>query len=438
MVEHMFAAGSRAGLGEARGALDAAARRLRSLDLAGLGVDQLTALSRDLESHRRVVAAASARTAAAIASHAAPASGGDDDGAGGAGGGEEGGGPVPPAGGAGEATGSDRDEANRQRRAARVAQVLPSAIAALDAGAVSTGHIAALWFACDTDPARARRDETHLVAWARRFPVSRLRQLVRNWCRLGENPEDRAAEQDTKRGVYFDTTHPDAMIRLNATMRTADGKQFQAALDAIADDLYRAEHPDRPRSSAEVTTTVAQRRHDALVEIAHRANGGTRTTAGTRRRRPTITIIATLEQLRDGLGHAETPDGDALSAADLRRLACDTDIVPAVFGADSQILDLGHRTRTPTPALWDALVARDRCCTHPHCTTPAQWCDAHHIVHWAHGGPTNPANLTLLCRRHHTALHNGNSTITGAAPNLQWHQPANAPPQPTGPPVPPA
>ncbi|HET9490016.1 MAG TPA: HNH endonuclease signature motif containing protein [Methylomirabilota bacterium] len=29
----------------------------------------------------------------------------------------------------------------------------------------------------------------------------------------------------------------------------------------------------------------------------------------------------------------------------------------------------------------------------------------HHIRHWAHGGPTTLSNLTLLCRRHHRAVH---------------------------------
>ncbi|MEQ8719145.1 MAG: HNH endonuclease signature motif containing protein, partial [Acidimicrobiales bacterium] len=87
-----------------------------------------------------------------------------------------------------------------------------------------------------------------------------------------------------------------------------------------------------------------------------------------------------------------------------------------------------QRTRTPPPAMWDALVARDRCCTEPDCTTPAEWCDAHHIVHWANGGPTSLANLTLLCRRHHTALHNGEIAVTGTAPTLTGHHRANAPP----------
>jgi hypothetical protein len=29
----------------------------------------------------------------------------------------------------------------------------------------------------------------------------------------------------------------------------------------------------------------------------------------------------------------------------------------------------------------------------------------HHVRHWAQGGPTTLANLLLLCRRHHRAVH---------------------------------
>jgi hypothetical protein len=29
----------------------------------------------------------------------------------------------------------------------------------------------------------------------------------------------------------------------------------------------------------------------------------------------------------------------------------------------------------------------------------------HHIRHWAHAGPTTLSNLTMLCRRHHRAVH---------------------------------
>ncbi|MBW6439872.1 HNH endonuclease [Actinoplanes hulinensis] len=45
--------------------------------------------------------------------------------------------------------------------------------------------------------------------------------------------------------------------------------------------------------------------------------------------------------------------------------------------------------------------------THQHrCDKePLDWCDAHHIVSWADGGPTDIANLTLLCGHHHRLIH---------------------------------
>ena len=71
----------------------------------------------------------------------------------------------------------------------------------------------------------------------------------------------------------------------------------------------------------------------------------------------------------------------------------------------SQVLDVGRATRTVNTAQWNALVARDQHCTHPGCTRPPAYCDAHHIIHWTRGGPTNLANLSLLCWEHHRKQH---------------------------------
>ena len=59
-----------------------------------------------------------------------------------------------------------------------------------------------------------------------------------------------------------------------------------------------------------------------------------------------------------------------------------------------------------------ALVAEcalDRHCQFPGCT--ARRCDAHHLQPWALGGGTSLDGLLLLCRRHHTAVHEGGLEI---------------------------
>ncbi len=71
------------------------------------------------------------------------------------------------------------------------------------------------------------------------------------------------------------------------------------------------------------------------------------------------------------------------------------------------VLDLGHRQRLFTRTQRRALVYRDRGCVFPGCDRPAKFCDAHHIKPWDEGGLTDLINGVLLCRRHHTLIHNG-------------------------------
>jgi hypothetical protein len=70
---------------------------------------------------------------------------------------------------------------------------------------------------------------------------------------------------------------------------------------------------------------------------------------------------------------------------------------------DGRLLEVGARTRAIPPALRRALQHRDRGCRFPGCGV--RFGQGHHIRHWAQGGPTTLSNLTLLCRRHHRAVH---------------------------------
>ena len=102
--------------------------------------------------------------------------------------------------------------------------------------------------------------------------------------------------------------------------------------------------------------------------------------------------------------------GIHVSAETARRLACDAAKVTMRHGPGGEILDVGRRNRTISPALRRALAARDRQCRFPGCGNVR--CDAHHIRHWADGGRTALDNLVLLCRRHHRAVHEEGFRVT--------------------------
>jgi hypothetical protein len=104
----------------------------------------------------------------------------------------------------------------------------------------------------------------------------------------------------------------------------------------------------------------------------------------------------------DGSGDGQTGGGLAARLQAARRL-----LPPALGGPATQPLEVGRATRTVSRAQRTALVVRDGGCGFPGCDRPQSWCEAHHLRHWLHGGPTDLANLTLLCRAHHRAVHEG-------------------------------
>ena len=99
----------------------------------------------------------------------------------------------------------------------------------------------------------------------------------------------------------------------------------------------------------------------------------------------------------------------------LEQLACDADIFGIIFDGDGLPLWQSRATRTVTTAQWRALVTRDRGCV--ICGTKPAWCEAHHIVPWALGGPTDIDNLALLCSKHHHELHDHNLQLIRDGPN---------------------
>jgi hypothetical protein len=94
-----------------------------------------------------------------------------------------------------------------------------------------------------------------------------------------------------------------------------------------------------------------------------------------------------------------------------RFMACDARVQVMTHRAGS-LVGINPADRTVSRATRRYLARRDQGCTHPLCAQSVAL-HAHHIRHWADGGLSTPANLTLLCPTHHRALHHGEFSVDG-------------------------
>jgi hypothetical protein len=345
-------------------------------------------------------------------------------------------------------------DAHQRVRLARALHRRPLAgtARALAAGELSVGHAAVLAGGTQHLPTATVADaEPVLLEAARRLDPPRLRRLVAH-LREVANPDaadEQTQRQHERRGLWVSPTLA-GMVAVDGLLDLEAGETLLAALAPLA----------RP-STADDERSGSQRRADALVELARRAlEGGRLPQTGGVRPQLTVTVdLASLVAAEGGL-----PGGDGglvgpLPAETVRRLACDAALtrvlvarhphhqhagrdghggpgglaarlqtaialLPAALGgAPTQPLEVGRATRVVTAAQRAALAVRDGGCVFPGCDRPLAWCDAHHLRHWLHGGPTDLANLALLCRAptiapSTKAAGDSTATPTGTSP---WH-----------------
>ena len=107
-----------------------------------------------------------------------------------------------------------------------------------------------------------------------------------------------------------------------------------------------------------------------------------------------------ISDLRVGVGALVVPADECvpLSLATLQRPGRDG----SVFASGTE--HSSRKSRTIPAELRRALQFRDGGCRYPGCTN-TRYVEAHHVVHRARGGATTLENLVLLCRRHHTYVH---------------------------------
>lgn len=206
-------------------------------------------------------------------------------------------------------------------------------------------------------------------------------------------------------GVVLDVEQQQARRALDYSHKANGMVEGKFCLTSLAGEALLTGLDSLMPSEGDADRSPSQRRHDALEDLARQylESADTPKVGG---ERPSVMVHVDLEALQGEPGGLhETANGRVIDVETVRQLACDASVARIVFDSQSEVLDVGHKTRVISAALRRAVVARDRHCVYPGCDRDATWCDVHHIIHWADGGETLLANLCLLCRYHHTLVH---------------------------------
>jgi hypothetical protein len=279
---------------------------------------------------------------------------------------------------------------------ARALRTLPHVADAYTAGTMNSLHVHALREAAKriTDFAALEPALVHIATSVEPAELRRLLDLLITQDHP-EAPDTDHERQRDKRGLSLSPT-PNGMFRLDGWLDALEGRRLRDALAAFTD-----------RGSSGDTRTAAQARADALADIITAANTNTRPLGVSG-----LSVLVDIENLPDGHG-ATLDDGQLLGPATFDLLSCAT-ACAVIFGVrrDNTFvpLALGRSLRRANRWQWAALIARDRGCI--RCGRSPRYCQAHHIVHWKHGGLTDLQNLVLMCSRCHHDLHHGHYTIT--------------------------
>jgi Domain of unknown function (DUF222)/HNH endonuclease len=335
--------------------------------------------------------------------------------------------------------GMDLRTAREQLRVARILPTLPLVTAAFGAGRISYAKARAI------TRIATPQTEADLLEVALAGTASHLERVVRLARAAGA---DAAAAVAARRSVSWDWAE-DGSLLLRARLPGEQGALFLATLEAFLGPAHdpterveaqegSAEQPGpepgwqaaqaelvaaaSERAPGAVVDRVAARRADALVALAETARErGSANLSGPVNERCEVVVHVHAESAT-----AEIEGGPALPTSTAQRLACQARVSALITDRRGNPLYLGRRRRLVSRRLLRALRARDHGqCRFPGCTS--QRVDAHHIVPWLAGGPTDISNLVLVCRFHHTLIHDHGYQVRGINGDLEFLRSNGAP-----------
>lgn len=306
--------------------------------------------------------------------------------------------------------------------------------------------------------------EDMLLRWADAATAAEIERVVAGF-RMTQRARAVDPEvRESRRGVT-DRLESDGTVTVMIRALPDEAAAIRSMIDRIVDveRTAEAEHPPTADPSPEPTAdptdhrSFGARKVDAVIQALESAvAGGPQDTSGLDRH--TVVMHLDADDLvdapakTDGRMDASDPtadaaatDGDALtdvgvpieptgtprtrSRTDgrvpvqssgsrsrsmdrqvIRRLACDAGVTVIVRDDTGTPMDVGRRDRRLSSALRRVVMARDRSCRFPGCGA-TRHLHAHHVQHWADGGPTDLTNLVLVCSHHHRFVHDHGWTL---------------------------
>jgi len=306
---------------------------------------------------------------------------------------------------------------------------LPNTISALATGEISAAHATVI--AKETaaairnglsEDAVFRVEQTALAHAEFHTPGQVATKVKTTIAKLA--PEEFEEIVDRARDSRRVSCYPEAdgMATVVAILPAEDAQTVMKSIEAYILKRNQEEEVDAEWS----ILSADMKRADALTFIASQALASMADDVRPHRRPITISVAVDLPTL---LGLAENPGQlagyGAIPASVARKLAADGTWQRFVSDPTTgNLLDFGREKYIPPQELVDYLLARDRTCRFPGCRRSGELADIDHARSWESGGETNPANLGLLCRRHHRMkTHGGWKLKSNADGSCTWESP---------------
>ncbi len=287
-------------------------------------------------------------------------------------------------------------------RDGRALRLLPSLAAPARAGTLSAEHVRSASACVAKHPELAVEAEVALVGQALELDAPAYAIATRRWIEQADDASELRGSAPELQSELVHSTAADDRGELQGTFAPDDNATLAAGIQAGFDRLLRAARDGDPALAGKPASAL---RAMALVNLVARSM----------RREPSE------RSAPDRYRVAVTVHHDAAGEAPMA--TCDATMFRVVLNADGEDLDVGRDTPRWPRGIRRAVTIRDQGCIFPGCDRPPGHCDIHHCRPWEHGGETKIDNGALLCRMHHTFLHEERWTIEFNGRRPQVHRP---------------